>query len=117
MKKILTFILLVSLCCLAAAGCDEGKNENTDEQQGDSFEMTATVMELGEKILVNVTASEYAEGQYLVNVADTAEILNAEGEKIKRADLAVGDTVKIWYTGQVTMSIPPQIIALKIQKQ
>lgn len=117
MKKILTFILLLSLCCLATAGCDEEKNENTNEQQGDSFEMTATVMELGEKISVNVTASEYAEGQYLVNVADTVEILNAEGEKIKRADLAVGDTVKIWYTGQVTMSIPPQIIALKIQKQ
>ncbi len=117
MKRILAFVLLLSLCCLAAAGCDREKNENTDEKPDGSFEMTATVMELGEKILVNVTASEYAEGQYLVNVADTVEILNAEGEKIKRADLAVGATVKIWYTGQVTMSIPPQIIALKIQKQ
>jgi 3-dehydroquinate synthase class II len=79
--------------------------------------MTATILGLGEKILVEVTASEYAEGQYLLNGSDTAELVNAEGEKIKKSDLAVGDTVKIWYTGQVTMSIPPQIIALKIQKQ
>ena len=116
MKKITAFFLLLSLLALAITACGGEENENSDTPPSE-FEMTATVMELGEKILVNVTASEYAEGQYLVNVADTVEILNAEGEKIKRADLAVGDTVKIWYTGQVTMSIPPQIIALKIQKQ
>ena len=117
MKKILTFILLLSLCCLTACGDKEQESENTDGKLDESFEMTATVVELGEKILVNVTASEYAEGQYLVNISDTAEIVNTKGKKIERSDLAVGDTVKIWYTGQVTMSIPPQIIALKLQKQ
>lgn len=116
MKKITAFFLLLSLLALAITACGGEENENNDTPPAE-FEMTATVLELGEKILVNVTEAEYAEGQYLVNVADTVEILNAEGEKIKRADLAVGDTVKIWYTGQVTMSIPPQIIALKIQKQ
>ncbi len=116
MKKVLAFILLLSLLSLAAIGCDKGENETAGDAPEGSFEMTASVLELGERILVNVTASEVAEGQYLVNISDTAEIVNAKGKKIKKADLAVGDTVKIWYTGQVTMSIPPQIIALKIQK-
>ena len=115
MKKILAFFLLLSLLALAAVGCDEGEAENMDSPPSE-FEMTATVMELGERILVEVTASEYAEGQYLVNVSDTALLLDNEGKEMKRSELAVGDTVKIWYTGQVTMSIPPQIIALKIQK-
>ena len=114
MKKILAFMLLLSLLALVAVGCDEGENENTGGTPDGSFKMTATIVELGEKILVNVTESEYAEGQYLVNISDTAEIVNAKGKKMERSDLAVGDTVKIWYTGQVTMSIPPQIIAAKI---
>ena len=115
MKKILAFFLLLSLLAFTVVACDEGETEN-NETPPSEFEMTATVLELGEKILVEVTASEYAAGQYLVNVSDTALLLDGEGKKMERSDLAVGDTVKIWYTGQVTMSIPPQIIALKIQK-
>ena len=114
MKRILAFVLLLSLCCLAAAGCDKEKNENTDEKPDGSFEMTATVMELGEKILVNVTEAEYAEGPYLVIFSDATEIFDKEGNKIKKADLAVGDEIKIWYSGQVMMSLPPQIVAAKI---
>ena len=115
MKKILAFILLLSLVSLAAMACEE-ESESEDALSDDRFVMSATVVELGDKILVEVTESDYAEGQYLVNVSDTAEIVNAKGKEIERDGIAVGDTVKIWYTGQVTMSIPPQIIALKIQK-
>ena len=114
MKKILAFLLLLSLLALAAVGCDEGESENTDETLDGSFEMTATVLELGEKLLVNVNEAEYAEGQYLVILSPATEILDKEGKKIEKAGLAVGDTVKIWYSGQVMMSIPPQIVAAKI---
>jgi len=114
MKKILTFILLLSLCFLTACGDKEQENENTDGKLDESFEMTATVLELGEKILVNVTEAEYAEGHYLVILSDTIEILDALGGKLEKADLAVGNTVKIEYNGQVMMSIPPQIVATKI---
>ncbi len=116
MKKILAFILLLSLLALAAVGCDKGESENTDEKPDGSFEMTATVVELGEKILVDVTEAEYAEGHYLVILSDATELLDKDGNKIKKADLTVGDTVKIWYSGQVMMSLPPQIVAAKIQK-
>ena len=116
MKKITAFFLLLSLLALAITACGGEENENNDTPPSE-FEMTATVLELGEKILVEVTEAEYAEGTYLINISDTAMLINAKGKKIEKSDLAVGDTVKIWYTGQVTMSIPPQIIALKIQKQ
>ena len=116
MKKITAFFLLLSLLALAITACGGEENENNDTPPSE-FEMTATVLELGEKILVEVTASEYADGTYLVNISDTAALVNAKGEKIEKDNIAVEDTVKIWYTGQVTMSIPPQIIALKIQKQ
>ena len=115
MKKIIAFLLLVSLLAVCTTACDEGKTENTDTPPSE-FEMTATILELGDRLLVEITASEYATGQYLVNISDTAELINAKGKKIEQSDLNVGDAVKIWYTGQVTMSIPPQIIALKIQK-
>ena len=78
--------------------------------------MSATVTELGDKILVEVTESEYATGAYLVILSDTVSLTDKKDKEIERDDIAVGDTVKITYTGQVTMSIPPQIIALKIQK-
>ena len=114
MKKIIAFLLLLSLVSLAAAACEEKEPE--EDPGEDQFVMTATVLELGEKILVDVTASEYAEGHYLVILSDATEILDKDGNKIEKSDLAVDDNVKIWYSGQVMKSLPPQIIALKIQK-
>ncbi len=114
MKRILAFVLLLSLCALSVLGCDKEKPENTEEPQDDSFEMTATITELGEKLLVNVTEAEYAEGPYLVIVSDATEILDKEGNKTEKTDLLVGDAVKIWYSGRVMMSLPPQIVAAKI---
>ena len=114
MKKIIAFLLLLSLFALAAVACEEKEpQENPGE---DRFVMSATVTELGDKILVEVTESECATGAYLVILSDTVSLTDKKGKEIERDDIAVGDTVKITYTGQVTMSIPPQIIALKIQK-
>ena len=116
MKKIIAFLLLLSLLSLAVVACDEQEKTSEDTPENDQFVMSATVTELGDKILVEVTESEYATGAYLVILSDTVSIVNKKGKEIHRSDIAVGDTLKITYTGQVTMSIPPQIIALKIQK-
>ena len=116
MKKIIAFLLLLTLVTLAAVACEESEAKGEQAPSGDQFEMTATVTELGDKILVEVTDSPYATGAYLVILSDTASIVNKKGKEIERDDIAVGDTIKITYTGQVTMSIPPQIIATKIQK-
>ena len=114
MKKIIAFLLLLSLFALAAVACEEAENEDTPTD--DRFVMSATVTELGDKILVEVTESEYATGAYLVILSDSVSITDPKGKQKSKDDIALGDTLKITYTGQVTMSIPPQIIALKIQK-
>ena len=116
MKKIIAFLLLLSLLSLVAVACDEQEETGEDTPENDQFVMSATVTELGDKILVEVTESEYATGAYLVILSDTVSITDEKGRELERTDIAVGDTIKITYTGQVTMSIPPQIIALKIQK-
>ena len=41
--------------------------------------------------------------------------LDKNGNRTVKAFLKVGDTVEITYGGQVMMSYPPQIVALKIQ--
>ena len=48
--------------------------------------------------------------------SDSTVFCNSDGKKIKKSDLSVGDTVEIFYSGQVMMSYPPQIVAAKITK-
>jgi len=111
MKKLLPFIsLLLSIPLLFSCSKDNG------EKIGDSVEMKARIDEIGEKITVTVTESEYAFGTYWVITPKETVYLNKDGEGISRSDIAVGDEVVIRYSGQVMMSYPPQIVAAKMQK-
>ncbi len=99
--------LILSLSCLGSCGATP-KNE---------FRLTATVTALGEKLEVDVTEGEYAEGIYWVIVSDMTEIYDREGNLISREDIAVGDKLEVTYNGQVMMSYPPQIAATKVKVQ
>ena len=96
------------ICISLLFSCSEGGADT-------EFKMKATVTALGEKLEVDVTEAEYAEGTYWIIVSDTTEILNGEGKKIIRDEISVGDEITITYNGQVMMSLPPQVAALKIQ--
>jgi len=76
--------------------------------------MTAVVDEVGDRLEVTVTESEYTFGIFWVITPDSAVYLDADGNSISRADIKAGDTVEIWYSGQVMLSYPPQIVAHKI---
>jgi hypothetical protein len=78
--------------------------------------MLARVKSLEEKIEVEVISAKYASGIYWVLTSPATRILDEKGNIIKKADLKVGDTVKIIYNGQVMMSYPPQIVALDIER-
>ena len=108
MKKILISITLL-LAGLLVCACGAKSNEGDD-----NVKMTATITALGEKIEVNVIESDYASGIYWVITSNETAYLDAKGKEITRNDLQVGDTVEILYSGQVMMSLPPQIVALKI---
>ncbi|MBE6605134.1 MAG: hypothetical protein E7639_05470 [Ruminococcaceae bacterium] len=109
MKKFLLFsLLLLSLFTLFA--CDNAEEPAPDG----SVQMIADIKSMGEKIEVEVLESEYASGIYLVITGEQTTYLDSEGNTLSRTDLSVGDTVKIQYNGQVMMSLPPQIVAVKI---
>ncbi len=108
MLSLFVFLLLVS-CNNSAGGEGDANLQNT-------FAMTATVQNIGEKIEVDVTQAEYASGIYWVIVSDNTEFTDENGGQIALSDIHVGDTVEILYNGQVMMSYPPQIVALRIRK-
>ena len=111
---------LLSLClaCLALTplfSCFDGAGEPEGYTPSDAFSMKATVERIGDRIEVNVTEAEYAEGPYWVITSDATVYLDRDGNAIARSDLKVGDTIEIFYSGQVMMSYPPQIVAKKIK--
>ena len=84
------------------------------EDENSRVKMTAVVEGVGQKLEVTVTDSEYTFGIHWVITPDSTVYLDASGEPISRGDIKVGDTVEIWYSGQVMLSYPPQIVAHKI---
>lgn len=118
----LLLILLLVSCAGPVGDPANGPTNDPADTEGegvvdnDTFKMIATVESVGAKIEVNVTEAEYAFGIYWVITTDTTEFLDENGGQITRADIKVGDTVEIRYNGQVMMSYPPQIVALRIIK-
>ncbi len=117
MKKILisiTLLLAALLLCACGTENNEGDGDSTEGTPDSSVKMTATVTAIDEKIEVNVIESDYASGIYWVITSSETAFFDADGKEIKKADLAIGDTVEILYSGQVMMSLPPQIVAARI---
>ncbi len=120
MKKILmSLILLLSVlfifCSCSNANAENDKG-NENGEIGDSVKMTATVLNISDKIEVDVIEGEYgASGIYLVITSDETAFADSNGAPIARSDIEVGDTVEIQYGGQVMMSYPPQISAKSIK--
>ena len=115
MKRLLKImILLLSLSALTACGADEPEN---DLPTGDGVVMTAVITEVGERLHVEVTESEYTSGVHIVITGEQTDFYGKDGERISRSALRVGDTVEIVYSGQVMMSYPPQIVARQITQR
>ena len=110
MKKILRVVLLIiSLGMLLSF--------NEKEKGAESiFKMKAKIENIGEKIEVDAYEGEYASGLYWLIVVSHTEFVGKDGEKISLSDLSSGDRIEVTYNGQVMMSYPAQIVALKIQK-
>lgn len=109
MKK-LSLCILIGAILLLLSACN--KNDPLPE----SFTLTATVTELGEKIAVEIIEAPYENsGVFLVITPNDTVYLNSDGGEISREDISVGDRVEITYGGQVMMSYPAQIVASRIQ--
>jgi hypothetical protein len=102
----------ILLCLLLLTSCSEKEGEEMNTK----FELFATVEEVVEHhIEVEIYDSDYAFGTYWVLTGKETEYFDRDGNTITRDDLKSGDKIKISYGGQVMMSMPPQIVAGKIE--
>ena len=116
MKRFIKIVLLLlAVGTLGACGTKEGGSENT-ENTDDKFVMYAEITAVGEKIEVDVYEAEYADGPYWINTDKNTVFTDESGKKISLSDLKAGEKIKITYNGQVAMSYPPQVYAIKIAK-
>ena len=128
-KRILAIVMLVMM--LFAMGCgptDKGpvggndnnsSNDNEDAKEineSDYFLYKGKIVsnENTRYIEVEIIDSQIAFGKYLVLVDAATVYQDSEGNEITRDDLKVDDVIEISFSGQVMMSLPPQIYAPKI---
>lgn len=128
-KRILAIVMLVMM--LFAMGCgptDKGpvggndnnsSNDNEDAKEineSDYFLYKGKIVsnENTRYIEVEIIDSQIAFGKYLVLVDAATVYQDSEGNEITRDDLKVDDVIEISFSGQVMMSLPPQIYAQKI---
>ncbi|MBE6635223.1 MAG: hypothetical protein E7617_03370 [Ruminococcaceae bacterium] len=117
LKKIILIILSFALLSACTNSDDQSGNEDKAEADkiGDSVTMRAEIVELGDRLMVNVLESEYTSGPHVVHTPPETRLLDKDGNKITLDELKIGDTVDIRYGGQVMMSYPPQIVAAEIR--
>lgn len=128
-KRILAIVMLVMM--LFAMGCGPtdkgpvgGNDNNSSNDNGDVKEINEADYflykgkivsnENSRYIEVEIIDSQIAFGKYLVLVDAATVYQNSEGNEITRDDLKVDDVIEISFSGQVMMSLPPQIYAQKI---
>ncbi len=112
MKNIIIAMLLLAVFPFALPSCSPSGSLNDSK-----IKMRASVEELGEKISVSVLESEYTSGPHLVITSPSTVYLDKNGNAIRKTDIKVGDIVTVYYSGQVMLSYPPQIVAHKIIKE
>ena len=128
-KRILAIVMLVMM--LFAMGCRPtdkspvgGNDNNSSNDNGDVKEINEADYflyrgkivsnENPRYIEVEIIDSQIAFGKYLVLVDAATVYQDSEGNEITRDDLKVDDVIEISFSGQVMMSLPPQIYAQKI---
>lgn len=117
MKRLLSVICALLALPLLFACTPSGEGGVTTIGNTD-YSMSATVSELGEKLLVEVAESETGmTGPYLINTDKSTVYEDADGKRIARDDIKVGDVIIIYYSGQVMMSYPAQVYAARIVKK
>ena len=104
MKKLI-IVLTILISIFTLGGCKKMENSKVY--------MEARILEVNETLLVSVTKSDYAFGDYILHIGN-CKIYNNDGKQISKDELSVGNNIKVEYSGQVMLSIPPQVVAHKI---
>ena len=137
-KRVLAIVILVMM--LFAMGCspqdngpvggndnnesnnDTNSNTNNDSRSveeknadGEFFYKGKIISnQSSDRIEIEIIDSQVAFGRYDVLVDAGTVYLDSNGNSITRDDLKVDDVVEVIFSGQVMLSLPPQIYAQKI---
>ena len=127
-KGILALAIIITL--LFAVGCNNGAggNDGFINEDGDIVRGVEEKNENGKFVFygrvisnesrgyieVEIVDSQIAFGTYHLLVDDGTVYLDSEGQTINREDIKVDSKIEIVFSGQVMMSLPPQIYAQKI---
>ncbi len=115
MKK-LTSLIIIIITAFLFTGCKNVNNCNGNNSST-KIVMTAKILEINQTILVEVIKSEYAYGNYILIVNDSTCYYATGGGKINKSNLQVGNIIDVEYSGQVMLSIPPQVVARSIRQK
>lgn len=114
MKRLIGCIFAI-LVLIFSVSCTTLIKGNVMESSNIKFIMIAEILEVDDKILVDVKESQYAFGEYLLITHENTIFLNCSGETINKSELKKGDIIEVYYNGQVMLSLPPQVVAHKIK--
>jgi hypothetical protein len=113
-------ILSLSLLFGCVGDKTEDKNDSSNKAITDSesgYKIKATVNSVSADEL-EVTATEDSEdsfGVYRILTSAETKYEDKDGKAITLSDIKEGDVIMISYNGQVMRSLPPQVVAIKIQ--
>ncbi len=116
MKKI-TALLLAALMLFACVACDTSDSENEAaiiafySVKSADGEFIVEVQDLG-----GVYDELYDKDGIYIKFKGSEKIYDAEGNKISRDDLIIGDTLEIHYNGELSSKNPKIITAYKVVK-
>ena len=96
------------------------ENGGVEERNADGdyfYRGRITSLDSDRHIEMEAMDSQVAFGIYCVLVSKETKFKDKSGQEISRQDLKVGDVIEVTFSGQVMMSLPPQISAWTITLQ
>lgn len=114
MKKCIKYLVLAVVVLITMSSCWLVKGDDGVDNINTKVKMIAQILELDNNILVQIKESEYASGNCILNVGSQTKYYNKNGKEIPFSDLQIGDIIQVSYSGQMTLSIPPQVFAYVI---
>ncbi len=113
MKKLSTLMLII-LSAFLLISC-EYNNTDDDSIPDGGAKMAGVVTDVGDRIAILVTDEIYNNEPMHVLVNDKTAFFDSDGNKSTKDSVKVGDKIVVTYSGQVMMSYPGQISAIKIE--
>lgn len=113
MKKI-SAILLIILLVAFLFSCETSDPDTSAEIPDGTVAMTGVVTDVGEKIAIIVTDEVYENEPIHVVINDNTSYVFSDGTNATKQSIKAGDRITIAYSGQMMLSYPGQIVAIKI---